>query len=55
MQETIKELIKEQDEFADDYYGMTLREILSSFEAPGHIVLWGCWSEDELDTVFGVI
>ncbi len=42
----------DKDEVLSDWYGMTLHQILEAMEAPGVIVLWGCWDQDELDTVF---
>ncbi len=54
MQERIAQVIKDFDssEILSDWYGMTLRQIMSAMEMPGVTVFWGCWSETELDTVF---
>lgn len=54
MQNIIAEIIKafNSNEYLPDWYGMTLRQIFDAMEAPGISVLWGCWSEDELETIF---
>ena len=43
------------DEHLPDWYGMTLEQILSAMEEPGVIVMWGCWNNDALATVFSPI
>ena len=51
----IKEVIYQVEEGAllSDYNDMTLRQILSDYEnVPGYTVMWGCWSDKQLDTVF---
>ena len=57
MFEKIAKIIKDFDEseYLSDWFGMTLRQIFEAMEAPGVVVYWGCWTESELDTVFGVI
>jgi hypothetical protein len=54
MQKEIAQIIKDfsQDEIISDWFGLTLRQIFSAMEAPGITVFWGCWTEQELETVF---
>ena len=54
MQARIAKVIKDFDasEVLYDWQDMTLRQILSTMEQPGVVVFWGCWNEDELNTVF---
>ena len=40
------------DEVCSDWYGMTFRQILKTMDMPGVTVFWGCWTENELDTLF---
>ena len=57
MQSIIAKVIMDFDNDAllSDWYGMTFQQILEAMECPGVIVYWGCWTYNELMTVFGVI
>ena len=53
MEERIKEILDSIGEVAYDWQNMTLRAIFTELDkVPGYTVYWGCWDEDELDTIF---
>lgn len=54
MQQRIAEVIRQFDpnEVLSDWYEMTLRQILDVVNYLPSGRFWGCWTEDELDTVF---
>lgn len=57
MQDIIAKIIKDfcNDDLLSDWYGMTLRQIFEAMEMPGVIIFWDCWSDVELNTVFGTV
>jgi len=53
LQYRIASTLLEIDEIPSDWQNMTLRSIFCELDkVPGYRVFWGCWNENELNTVF---
>jgi hypothetical protein len=54
-QNKIKETVKKAADFCQclpsDFDGMTLRNVLNDCDHSNGVVLWGCYTDEELNTV----